>query len=172
MTNKYLTLLLVLSSLVIIKAQPVVNTDILFSVGDQAMVNYVETVFSPGTAGADVEWDFSELNSNYSLNWMAVTPESTAFQDSFPTATIAFFIPANDAPQILEDTYAFYRQDGNDFSYLGSTLSGDINGNIDTSFFTLNLNADHLYAFPLQFGDSMGWGRSQSQLDEGSAIPC
>ncbi|MEL6973097.1 MAG: hypothetical protein AAFO02_23235, partial [Bacteroidota bacterium] len=154
MINKYLTLLLVLSSLLIIKAQPVVNTNILFSPGDQATVNYVETVFSPGAAGADVEWDFSGLSSSYSIEWMAVTPEITAFQDSFPAATIAFFIPANDAPQILEDTYAFYRQDGNDFSYLGSTLSGDINGNIDTSFFTLNMDADHLYSFPLQFGDS------------------
>ncbi|MEO0876163.1 MAG: T9SS type A sorting domain-containing protein, partial [Bacteroidota bacterium] len=33
-------------------------------------------------------------------------------------------------------------------------LSGDINGNVDTSYFTLNLDADHLYTFPLQFGDN------------------
>ena len=138
MTDNYLTLLLVLSSLLMVKAQPVVNADILFSPGDQATINYVETMFSPGAAGADVEWDFSGLNSNYSIDWVAVTPENTAFQDSFPAATIAFFIPADDLPQIQGDTYAFYQQAGNNFSYLGSTLSGEINGSVDTSFFTLN----------------------------------
>ena len=154
MENKYLIFLLAISSFLAAEAQPTVTADILFSPGDQATINYVETTFSPGPAGADVEWDFSSLNSNNSIDWMAVTPENTAFQDSFPNATIAFFIPGNETPQLSQTTYAFYQQDGNTFSYLGNTLSGEISGTVDTSYFTLGLDADDIYTFPLQFGDS------------------
>lgn len=154
MKHQYLSLFLSLGFVLQLCAQASVNSDILFQLGDQANVHYSLTDFAPGPAGANVEWDFSTLTSSYQIQWQAVTPATTGFQDSFPSATIAFTIPSNTSAGVVEDTYAFYQEEGSNFRYIGSTLSTELSGETQTSFFTLNEDADDLYDFPLSFGQN------------------
>lgn len=152
MKYQYLVLFIVAGCVFRVSAQPSITSDILFQIGDAAAVHYSTTDFDPGPAGADVEWDFSTLSSSYQIQWQAVSPQSTGFQDSFPSASIAFTIPGNMSAGVLEDTYAFYEELGSTFHYRGSTLNSDLSGETQTSFFTLNEDPDELYDFPLSFG--------------------
>ena len=154
MKHPYLCLFLFSGFVIQLGAQPTINSDILFQIGDQATVYYSSTDFNPGPSGADVEWDFSTLSSSYQLQWHATAPATTGFQDSFPNATIAFTIPADASAGVIEDTYAFYEEEGTNFRYLGSTLSTDFSGETQISYFTLNEDADDLYSFLLSFGQS------------------
>lgn len=150
MKNIFALLTLLGGTLNTLLAQPIITSDILFSIGDEAVVHYSETPFNPGPEGAMVSWDFSDLSTSYTINWSSLAPGDTPVQDSFSQATIAFYLPP-DEPGNSTDNYAFYQQEGNVFNYLGSVLIGAAS---DTSYFTLSGNADELYQFPLAFGDN------------------
>lgn len=68
--------------------------------------------FAAGPAGADVEWDFSDLNLiGNVINYNILDPTETPFLDSFPTANYALFVPDSSSLEDEFSVYQYYRLD-------------------------------------------------------------
>ncbi|RMG27826.1 MAG: hypothetical protein D6730_06320, partial [Bacteroidetes bacterium] len=76
-------------------AQPTITEKALIQLGESAPVQFVVPGnFNPGPSGADVNWDFSQVqNDALSFEWKALPPMESPFADSFPSANVAFRFP-------------------------------------------------------------------------------
>lgn len=134
-------------------AQPVVNSDILLTIGDERPVSYVETVFNPGDAGENITWDFSSLQESYEATWYAVDPENTGLSNLFPDSDIAFNIPATERIADENNGWTFYNTgDGEEISLLGSVFLLANEEGFDTTYFGLD-DPDLLFEFPMTYAD-------------------
>lgn len=105
-------------------------------------INYTSAVnpgtVTPGAEGANVTWDFSNLEAEgpYIYNLVAEDPDDTFFGGSFPSATYA--------RQPVFGTYYFYDVNATSLDYLGFA-----------SFFEEMVLNDPLtlFYFPMQYGD-------------------
>ncbi len=119
---KTLTLTL-LSNLVMVAmlAQPTISDDWVPQVDDIWNASLTFETPDLGEAGANVTWDFSDVNvENFYFeiifNW--VDPAETPYVDSFPDATICADL---EAPGIGGGfAYGYYRSGDSGFEYLGS----------------------------------------------------
>ncbi len=69
--------------------------------------------YDPGPAGANQNWDFSNIPSSFSSTETAVTPESTPFAGDFPEASIAFhYTGDNEAYSYAEVSTSAMLNDG------------------------------------------------------------
>lgn len=143
-----------LISINLVICQPVVNSDILLTIGDERDVSYVETAFNPGEAGENITWDFSSLTESYSVTWFAISPEETGLGNLFPTADIAFNIPGDEGSENYTEGWTFYDTgSGDEISLLGSVILNVIGTNVDSNFFFLNDDPDLLFEFPMTYPD-------------------
>ena len=86
--------------------------DVIFQATDSA------TVVTPGPAGTNQVWDFTNLAGNDTARIEGVAPGTTPFADSFPTANLATLI------QLSSDTaYTFQRLTGDRLDLLGLGIS-------------------------------------------------
>lgn len=70
-------------------AQPTITSyEIVPQIGD-VYINHTTSFESPGSAGANVTWDFSNLASQGTSNSTYVSPVGTPYANNFPTADIA-----------------------------------------------------------------------------------
>jgi hypothetical protein len=88
------TILSIISLLIALSgsAQITITVDDLMDVGDSVNLAAVDSIpagFSPGPAGANQHWDFSDLimDTVYTLNF--IDPATTPYGASFPTSNIA-----------------------------------------------------------------------------------
>lgn len=170
---KYFLSLSFLFCLTLLTAQPVINTDIIPSVGAQwtGFFFQVDTLdYSAGAAGANMAWDFSsladsiegtpqelleELKEEPFFTFTVVDPATAIFGDSFPTADFAiqtfidFFI--------FSEIYSFVDQQADGLRDLGesSIIEIDILGTtiIDTSV-VVNESPDLFFPLPINYNGS------------------
>ena len=141
---------------------PVVTRSNFFDIGDTALVYYKFDTsllsISPGPSGANVTWDFSDVDFNHPSvivdTLLFLLPDSTPF---YPTNMSADYSLANIAMMRnteqfapSDDDYHYYYVDNDSLSYLGHWADGGGN----------EIWEDHLdnpmneLRFPLQFGDA------------------
>ena len=73
-------------------AQITITSTDLLDVGDSIQLATVDSIpagFSPGPAGPDMHWDFSNLTSDIATVFSFVDPAATPYGASFPTSNIA-----------------------------------------------------------------------------------
>ncbi|MEM6265733.1 MAG: hypothetical protein AAGI38_24745, partial [Bacteroidota bacterium] len=141
----YVTLMLLCSCLM---AQPTITSSTVLAKGESAPIKFGTGYWAPGGAGANQNWDFSAAPSSDGWNWQIFDPETTAFKDSFPSATMAFRLPQGDTAAVWE----YYRFVNDSLSFLGaaSVLLQD-----STSFYQiLEDDPDVVATFPFTFGSS------------------
>ncbi len=170
---KYFLSLSFLFCVTFLTAQPVINTDIIPTVGAQwtGFFFQVDTLdYEAGPAGANMTWDFSgladsiegtpqelleELKEEPFFTFTIVDPSNVIFGDSFPTADFAiqtfidFFV--------FVENYAFVDVQADGLRDLGesSITEIDILGTsiIDTSVF-VNESPDLFFPLPVNFNGS------------------
>lgn len=170
---KYFISLSFLFCFTFLSAQPVINTDIIPSIGSKwtGFFFQVDTLdYAAGMAGANINWDFSgltdsiegtpqelleELKEEPFFTFTVVDPSNVIFGDSFPTADFAiqtfidFFI--------YSETYSFIDQQADGLRDLGesSIIEIDILGTtiIDTSV-VVNETPDLFFPLPINFNGS------------------
>lgn len=100
----------------VLTAQPKLDDSWIPQAGDTWTQRVSQDRIDPGPAGANVIWDFSEINPSYvfriTFNW--VDPSTTPYVDSFPDATIAAVIDG------FGESYGYYRKSEDRFEFLGT----------------------------------------------------
>ena len=134
-------------------AQPVITSNTVVGLGESAPVRFALGNFTPGTAGANVNHDFSQLqDDNMAFSWEALSPAATAFSDSFPGATLAFRTPVQMGSQ---ESWVYYDWNATSqtLDFLGSAvvLQGATQ---DTFFYVLTPDPKRVQTFPFTYGDS------------------
>ncbi len=129
-------------------AQPTITNQNMVEVGSSAPVQYFEqAVFSPGPAGPNQNWDFSQvMTKGTSFEWKALSPVATPWAADYPTATHAF--------PFLEDSIEgmhYYRYDGSRVELLGTVNALHNNGSTDTLLYDFNANPQLEMAYPLSY---------------------
>ncbi|RLD86710.1 MAG: hypothetical protein DRJ09_11520, partial [Bacteroidetes bacterium] len=100
--------------------------------------------YDPGPAGANQNWDFSNIPSSFSSTETAVTPESTPFAGDFPEASIAFH----------------YTGDNEAYSYAEVSTSAMLNDGVgldpggDNEYIIHYTDAVMLMQYPFSYSDT------------------
>ncbi len=149
--KKIITFTLLSLCLSYLAAQPTITSDIMFAIGDSAPVQYFDqgpNVFDAGPAGANVMWDFSNVNTDPSqaFTWSAELPTNTAWADSFPSATHAFRFPQDSGA-----SYLYYQFDGSQVELLGTINTLDNQSSKDTFIYNFNQNPQLEMWFPTTY---------------------
>ncbi len=91
MKKKYYIIIVICLTSLGLTAQPLITYNANApQIGDVYHFSGDNGSYDPGPAGANQNWDFSNIPSTFSSSETAVTPESTPFAGDFPEATIAF----------------------------------------------------------------------------------
>lgn len=99
-------------------AQPVINTTVLPNIGDVVQLTIADTLnVSTGNAGANQTWNFAswkKQSGTTPTEYQYVSPTGTPYAADYPTATIV--------TKVNDDTitYAYFREQANQFALLGS----------------------------------------------------
>lgn len=118
MKHLYLLLPAVLFSF-IASGQPVIS-NVVPNFGDQFVLNQVDFAPSPGEAGANITWDFSnETITEYSMNYIIKTPNEVDGGDDFPDATMVWEVDMGFAM-----LHSFMSFDNNTFTDYGTISAG------------------------------------------------
>lgn len=137
-------------------AQPTITANpTMVLLGESAEIQFALGNTDPGSSGANVSWDFSGIQDDaLAFNWTAETPVGTAFQDSFPGATMAFHSFSQDGNAELWHYYDFDAT-AETFEYLGSVdLINDGVGGQDTVHHLLYANPKKVLEFPFTYNDT------------------
>jgi len=138
-------------------AQITLGVNSVYSAGDQFIVASDTSVFStltPGSAGPNQTWNFSDLNESRVDTLNVFDPAQTPFFNDFPTATTALLQDSN---------YLYGNISNNEFRILGSAsiaANSDIFGNVSIS--------SREFKFPFNYLDTINLRRSFSITVEGS----
>lgn len=124
-------------------AQPVITSENVYLIGDQTEIAWCSNPTAPGVAGADVIWDFSDLNEIEEQVFDYIDPSSTIFGYQFPNSTLCgvgsdnyhSFYSVSDEHLIVEG-YAGYEQ-----------------GSMDT-IKILYSDVEEFIPIPFEFGDT------------------
>lgn len=147
------TLLIFISFAFLLNAQPVIHNDFV-DPGDSFAIKYTNESIDPGPAGADVTWDFSNVQGNYiDFDWSAKDPSDSPFAELFENATVYFEIPPEVASEVISESYIYYDNSGDQVSYLGSVIITNAANSQDTQFLLLTQDADIMFEYPVTFGD-------------------
>ena len=111
------TLLTLITTGLIISAQPTISDDWVPEPGDTWRQVVALDSVSPGEAGADVMWDFSNLGIGfpYSLSFNWIDTMGTPYVDSFPNANLCVTLGFGG----FGTNYGYYRDGENTFEYHG-----------------------------------------------------
>ena len=97
MKKKYYIIVAVYLISLAITAQPVItHNGNAPQIGETYHLAGDNGSYDPGPAGANQNWDFSDITPTFSTSSTAVTPESTPYASEFPEATIAFAQEGNE----------------------------------------------------------------------------
>lgn len=126
-----------------------ITSDVVFSLGDTALVHLGQGQWQPGASGQGVTWDLSQMPHDTAWVWRDMMPDTVAHRDSFPSATMAFNIPVGDTSASL----SFYRHANDSLQYLGSAVTTSDGADV-RSFNLLRQMPELIAAFPFEYGDS------------------
>lgn len=120
-------------------AQPVLTDNIFIRIGESAPVQYAIGNFDPGPSGANISWDFSQLQDDtISYEWAAQLPAESPFTDSFPDANVAFQFPLQSS-DVDNWLYYKYTDELEVLAYGGAALLTDTaTANVDTFYYLLH----------------------------------
>ncbi len=71
-------------------AQPTLNSGNTNPLPGESFLVHATTTFTPGNAGANVNWDFSNLPSNSVSSYTCALPSSTGHAADFPKSSIVY----------------------------------------------------------------------------------
>lgn len=143
---KKLILILLLGGLnSALNAQPTITSDNVYLIGDQTQIAWCSDPANPGDAGANVTWDFSNLNEIEELTFDYVEPETTLFGYQFPNATLC---------GVGEDNYHSFYSVSNGFLNVEG-YAGYVEGANDT-LKVIHTDTEEYIPIPFGFGDSHG----------------
>lgn len=138
-------------------AQPTLQNNVFPNVGDVITISEGDTLIVQGSAGANMNWDFSSLaplEGTTSIQYQYVTVASTPYAADFPTANIA--------SKTIEDTvtYSYFKKETNELMLIGAASEGFLNiyTNPNSALKTpLNFNGSFQddYASVLETGDGV-----------------
>ena len=130
-------------------SQPVLTSNINLTIGDTYQYNGYQEVtnIEPGDGGANLTWDFSNINGNFytGIGAICVDPSTTAFADSAAVAN------ANICTSPIGGVGPYQYYDNNNSSQNLIAMGFLAEGN--NSFTTYTNNATGL-EFPFTYGDS------------------
>lgn len=138
-------------------AQITLGGNSIYSAGDQFIVASDSSVFStltPGSAGPNQTWDFSDLNESYLDTLNVFDPALTPFFNEFPTATTAL---------LQDSSYLYGNVSNNEFRLLGSASIAVNNG----GFANLPFSSRE-FKFPFNYLDTINLRRSFSFTADGA----
>jgi len=123
-----------------VTSQPVLNNIEDFSIGERSTyVNAEKAQVSPGTAGAQITWDFKNLTSIDSQQYKIIHPDSTSYKGQFKNADLVEVSP--------------------DGSYVFQEIKNDTNqvwGNVNNSNTVIRYSDPYQFLFrPITFLDSL-----------------
>lgn len=118
-TQKLLTLGICLCGLSAF-AQPVLQNNVFPDLGDNITTVFADTAgVNPGPAGANQNWDFSNLFMTAPMGPVTmVTAASTPFAADFPFANLCGYLFSDP-----DNYYFYYRKEASQLSYLGSAAT-------------------------------------------------
>lgn len=130
----------------LLEAQPTITPNIAPQIGETWDVTFLEPdSFNPGPAGANQQWNFSDLDISNSLElvFQTLEPEEVIGHEDFPTADFVWHIPSF-------EIYEFYEVEADSISLVGgaSISNGEIN------FLTIFTDAEDGLHLPLNYQDS------------------
>lgn len=147
-------LLLLFAPFLCLQAQPIITSGAMVQLGESAQVQFATDGFNPGTGGANVAWDFSQLQDDtLGFTWEALSPATSPFVDSFPNANMAFRSPVQDG---LQENWIYYAWDANaeTLNLHGSAAIITDSTSQDTFYYVLTPNPKLVQTFPFANGDS------------------
>jgi len=161
--SKLLTFIFTFSIITTICAQPVLTSDEMLPYGSMVQFKYVSDlgVIDTTIQGANVEWDFSDIESaNYydDLTLEIVNPANTPYASDFPNANYAY----KEGPELA---YRYFILDDDEMRRVGSWTASGIS--------TYN-NPQTEYIFPLQLGAANNdtWDNSASSFGGFYNVEC
>ena len=145
MKKKYYVIIVICLTSLGLTAQPVITYNgNAPQIGDIYHFSADNGSYDPGSAGANQNWDFSNIPPSFSSTETAVTPESTPFANDFPEANIAFH----------------YTGDNEAYSYADVSTSAMLNDGVgfnpgdDNEYFIHYTDAVMLMQYPFSYADT------------------
>lgn len=141
-------------------AQITIDLSDMPQVGDLIVrANDTLTQLTPGPAGANQVWDMTVATAHYNDSTRAVSPASTSYGSTFPTANLAM---TND-----NVTYLFFKLDNNGMNSVG--LAGDLLGT--GSPISVNFSPEVIvHQFPRSYGSNFSNPNAFDVTTDGSAF--
>ena len=143
-------------------AQPVIQgSDVAYTAGETYTVHACQWQ-SPGPAGANQTWDFSNLVSQATVDIQMVTPSSTPSGSSFTGATVASYVD-------VQQTWQYVDMTGSSFVNYGVAVNSTpiAYSNTEVMFnFPLEYGNTNTDAFAASFINQVTWNRSGSVESE------
>lgn len=138
-------------------AQITLGVNSVYSAGDQFIVASDTSVFStltPGSAGPNQTWNFSDLNESYVDTLNVFDPAQTPFFNEYPTATSAL---------LQDSSYIYGNLSNNEFRLLGSASIAENNG----GFGSFPISSRE-FKFPFNYLDTINLRRNFSFTADGA----
>ncbi len=127
----------------------ITDSDILGVIGQSHLFESDTTgsvLVSPGEAGENKVWDFSNTPIGAEESWMQFfDPKNTAFADSFPQSNFSFFQEIQNYQGGMDSIYVYYS-----ISASGIGLAGTVFQNDSGQY--VNRAPEHLAPLPLTYG--------------------
>ncbi len=123
-----------------LNSQPIITHAILPEAGDKTTMYVDTTPPPPGSAGANLTWNFSNLEQHYPVERFYKTPSSTTYASDFPNATL-----------VRTDAYNY------GLSYWDNSSTQSVYyGFIETGVASQQFNDNPVvyYTFPMTYGTS------------------
>ncbi len=140
-------------------AQITLGVNSVYSAGDQFIVASDTSVFStltPGSAGPNQTWNFSDLNESYVDTINVFDPAQTPFYNQFPTATTAL---------LQDSSYIYGNISNNEFRLLGAySIAANIGEFGNVSF------SSREFKFPFNYLDTINLSRGFSFTADGASF--
>jgi Secretion system C-terminal sorting domain len=136
--KKYLLISIFTSISATLLAQPSINSSIFPVAGDSSIL-IVDTlgVTNYGAGGANVIWNYSNLNAHYTVKRYYQIPDSTTYSSSYPSANLVRYDAGH-------TSYSFWNITNANATYYGYILTG-----ISAQHF--NNNSILYYNFPITY---------------------
>lgn len=145
---KKITLLLSLVALAsgAASAQPVIHNNDMLLTGDYVYKNtyFSQGVHSPGNAGADITWDFSQMPDSFESHVVTGVCPGADICDDFPDAN--HYSHLAEAAGNPTGSYTMYDATSNYFNMIGSSNSADA--------YYHATDPETVYKFPITYGQT------------------
>ena len=145
-----------------LNAQPVINQNIIPTIGDRWDITFFEpTNFNPGSGGANQVWDFSglDISNAIDLNFQALNPTDVLGHTNFPTADFAIYL-------FGFENYQFYSINQDSIPLVGGVQVS----NQEISFMTIFTDPEDGLHLPVHYGDSYNYYSYFEQYFGGSLL--